>query len=204
MQVFVIHGGTTFATYEEYLHYLKTKEIDIQTLKAKGWKDSLDSLGPGYEVIAPRMPNAQNAKYEEWKLWFERFIPFLKDGVVLVGHSLGGVFLAKYLSENSFPKKIKATLLVAAPYEYDIGSPLPQFSIQKPLKKFGEQGGKIILYHSKDDPIVPFTELAKYQKELPEAQVRVFEDRGHFNHEEFPEVLQDLTELGADIKKLNG
>jgi predicted alpha/beta hydrolase family esterase len=200
MQIFLIHGGTTFATYEEYLNFLKTREIDIEGLKKKGWKDALGTLGAGYEVIAPRMPNAQNARYEEWKIWFERFIPFLHDGVVLIGHSLGGVFLAKYLSENDFPKKIKATLLVAAPYSFDIGSPLPQFSIEKPLTKFAKQGGAIMLYHSKDDQIVPFSELAKYQKELPNAKVRVFEDKGHFNHEEFPELMRDLQELTADIK----
>ncbi len=63
------------------------------------------------------MPNKTNAQFEEWKIWFEKFIPFLNDGVILVGHSLGGVFLAKYLSENKFPKKIGGVFLVSAVYE---------------------------------------------------------------------------------------
>lgn len=195
-QVFVIHGGTAFADYGDFLSYLKTKEIDIEQMRAKGWKDGLqESLGKEFQVVSPRMPNAQNAKYVEWKLWFERFIPFMQDGVVLVGHSLGAVFLAKYLSERDMPKRIAGTLLVAAPYDFDIGNPLPEFSITAPLQKFAQQGGVIILYHSKDDTVVPFAELQKFRKELPGAQSKVFEDRGHFNQETFPELVGDIKNL---------
>lgn len=193
-----MHGGEPFSTYEEYLSYLKTTPIDLEKLKNKGWKNYLEeTLGEDYEVVSPRMPNPQNAKYSEWKIWFERFVPFIKRGVVLVGGSLGGVFLAKYLSENNFPKTIKATFLIAAPYDTDGDRPLADFVLPKSLKKLEQQGGQIFLYHSKDDPIVEFSELEKYQKALPHAQARIFEDRQHFNQEEFPELV-------ADIKKLNG
>ena len=46
-------------------------------------------------------------------------LPFLNDEIVLVGHSMGGSFLAKYLSENKFPKKIKGAFLVSAVYNKD-------------------------------------------------------------------------------------
>jgi predicted alpha/beta hydrolase family esterase len=199
MQIFVIHGGDAFATYEEYLQNLKTTSLDLEKLKSKGWKSTLpEALGESYEVISPRMPNAQNAKYAEWKIWFEKHIPFMQDGVVLVGHSLGGVFLAKYLSENKFPKKIRAVFIVAAPYDRDYSRPLVEFAIERSLKQFAEQGGEMFFYHSKDDPIVEFSELEKYRKELPTAHFKTFEDRQHFHKtDEFPELV-------ADIKKLNG
>ena len=54
-----------------------------------------------------RLQYRTNARYEEWKIWFERMIPFLNDNVILVGHSLGGIFFVKYLSENLLPIKSK-------------------------------------------------------------------------------------------------
>ena len=100
-QVFVIHGGTAFDTYEEYISYLQKKEVSLEKLLGRDWKLNLqDNLGSDYEVFLPKMPNAQNAVYKEWCIWFEKYLPLLDDGVILVGHSLGAVFLAKYLSEH--------------------------------------------------------------------------------------------------------
>ena len=192
-QVFVIHGGTAFDTYEGYISNLKGKEVSLEKLQGRDWKMNLqDNLGEGYEVYLPKMPNAQNAVYQEWCIWFEKFLPLLDDGVILVGHSLGAVFLAKYLSEHDVMKKIKGTFLVAPPFGRDLGLPLPQFAITEPLTKFQEQGGKIVIYHSKDDPVVDFAELAHYQEQLPNIETKIFEDRGHFNMEDFPEMVGEI------------
>ena len=34
-QILVIHGGNAFEKYDEYISYLKSKEITIEKLKAK-------------------------------------------------------------------------------------------------------------------------------------------------------------------------
>lgn len=195
-QVFVIHGGTAFDTYEEYFDYLENKEVSLEKLQGRDWKMNLQkNLGDGYEVYLPKMPNSQNAVYKEWCIWFEKFLPLLDDGVILVGHSLGAVFLAKYLSEHTVTMKIKATLLVAPPFGRDLGEPLPQFSITEPLTTFETQGGKISIYHSKDDPVVDFAELAHYQAQLPEAVANIFDDKGHFNMEDFPEIVKEIRNI---------
>jgi predicted alpha/beta hydrolase family esterase len=196
-QVVVIHGGDTFDTYKEYISFLRSCKIDFKRLKKRGWKEGLgEKLGRRLEVIAPRMPNKINAKYFEWKIWFKKFLPYVRNGVVLVGHSLGGIFLAKYLSENKFPKKIKGVFLVAAPYgDRDSGKPLSDFALPKNPGKFERQGGQVFLYHSKDDPIVPFADLDKYKKALPRAQAAVFKNRGHFGQEKFPEIVKDIKNL---------
>ncbi|MBI2065462.1 MAG: alpha/beta hydrolase, partial [Candidatus Zambryskibacteria bacterium] len=171
-------------------------KIDIERWKfAKDdWKPWIRKrLGDEYEVITPQMPNKTNARFEEWKLWFEKFIPFFEDEVILVGHSLGGIFLAKYLSENKFSKKIKAAMLVSAVYNKDSeGYSALSFSLPKVLDL---QTDKIFLYHSKDDPVVPFSALKHYKKALPNSQTRIFEDRKHINQEEFPELLEDIRSL---------
>jgi len=196
-QVILIHGGDTFETYEEYIKSLQDFKMDFQMLKKKDWKISLENkLGGVFEVIAPRMPSNYNAKFLEWKIWFEKIIPFLEDEIILVGHSLGGIFLAKYLSLYEYPKKIKATFLVAAPFDdADSEYTLADFALPQSLNKFEKQGGQIYLYQSKDDDSVPFVDLSKYQKALPKAKVTVFEDRGHFNQEQFPELVADIKNL---------
>ncbi|MDP2788526.1 MAG: hypothetical protein Q8O46_00530 [bacterium] len=50
-------------------------------------------------------------------------------------------------------------------------------------------------YHSKDDPVVPFAEMEKYKTKLLEAKFSIFEDRGHFGQEEFPEIIKDIQTL---------
>jgi predicted alpha/beta hydrolase family esterase len=198
-QVFVVHGGDTFATYDEYLSFLKNWQIDFERYREgkSDWKRNIASaLGADYEVIFPEMPNKRNAKYIEWKIWFEKFIPHLDPQIILVGHSLGGTFLAKYLSENTLPKFISATFLVAACYDdKDSDYSLADFALPENLANFEKQSAKIFLYHSNDDFVVPFADLGKYQKVLPKATSRIFADRGHFNQETFPELIGDILTI---------
>lgn len=196
-QILVIHGGTTFDTYEEYISYLKSKEMTIDRLKYRqDWKDGLgEELGENYEVLSPRMPNGTNARYEEWEIWLERMIPVLDNNLILIGHSLGGIFLAKYLAENVFAKKIKATILVAPPFDAANGETLSDFKLPAALTKLAEQGGQIYLVQSKDDPVVPFTEQGKYQKALPNAKTLILETSGHFKQESFPELVGLIKKL---------
>ena len=78
--------------------------------------------------------------------------------------------------------------LVSAMFDYDDeGYSLQSFSLPE---KLDLQTDKIYLYHSKDDKVVPFSELSEYQKELPTAKTYVFDDRGHFNQEHFPELVE--------------
>ncbi|MDP3052495.1 MAG: alpha/beta hydrolase [bacterium] len=198
-QIVLIHGGNTYKTYREYLSFLKKKKIDFERYKnAKSdWKKTLGGkLGKKFEVISLDMPNKANAKYAEWKIWFEKFIPYIKTGVILVGHSLGGIFLAKYLSENKFSKKIRAVFLVAAPYDTeDTGESLADFILPKKLSKLSQAAENIFIYQSQDDPVVLFVNALKYKKALPQAKMRIFKNRGHFNQASFPEMIKEIKKL---------
>lgn len=198
-QVVVIHGGDAFETYEEYWKFLQSYEITLDNgAQSKGWKDTLQvTLGGEYEVIRPRMPNATNAKYAEWKLWFEKYIPFLRDDVILVGHSLGGVFLAKYLSEEQFFKRVRSTHIVAAPFDIDEGRRVVEFSLPVSLERFSQQGGIVFFYHSVDDPIVAYTEILKFKNAVRDSRALTFEGRGHFLQESFPELIENIREFST-------
>jgi hypothetical protein len=42
------------------------------------WKKWLaEGLSQHYEVMRPDMPNTMNAKYAEWKIWFEKYFRYI-------------------------------------------------------------------------------------------------------------------------------
>lgn len=195
-QIIVIHGGDAFDSYDDYLAFLQGYEIDRSIFLKGGWKQNLQKdLGGEYEVLLPVMPNKFNAKYLEWKIWFEKMIPFFESGIILIGHSLGGIFLAKYLAENNFSKKAQALFLVAAPFNDVDTYSLADFGLPTSLEKCEEQVENIFIYQSEDDPVVPFFEAAKYQEKLPKAELRVFKDMGHFSQDNFPELVEQILSL---------
>lgn len=195
-QVLLIHGGTTYATSDAYLAALKTKTPKLEwMLSRRDWKNELqDDLGDSFAVYVPKMPNAQNAQYSEWKIVFEKIVDLLDDNLVLVGHSLGAIFLVKYLSENKITRRVKKTLLLGTPFD-DEGmdqEPLLSFSRTGTLENFSAQAGEIYFYHSEDDFAVPFSHLIKYQHALPGAHFRAFTDRNHFLQESVPGLVEDV------------
>ncbi|MFA6158486.1 MAG: alpha/beta hydrolase [Candidatus Paceibacterota bacterium] len=201
-QLVIIHGGDFFDTRAEFVEDLRKSEVskdDFLFDGTMGWKDALaDELsGDGFEVFMPTMPNRLDAKYAEWKIWFERMVPFLHDGVVLVGHSLGGIFLARYLSENDLGVRASAVFLVAAPY-FEKGTRKANkagFSVGN-LARLGAQAERIFILHSKDDPIMPFVHAERYHRALPHSVFVQFKDRHHFIGGKFPEIMKMIRKVG--------
>lgn len=191
-QIVVIHGGHPFDPEKNFLDTIKGLTLTVDDFKnRKSWRNSLaDDLGQEFEVFVPTMPNKETARYEEWRIWFEKMLPFLNEEVLLVGHSLGGLFLAKYLSEGIFPKKIKALILVAAPSKSGKHNRNENFWFTGSVSKLDEQVKNIFLFYSKDDKIVPFSDAELYKAELPNAKIFSFEDKGHFRLEAFPELVE--------------
>lgn len=201
-QVVFIHGGSAYSSYDAFLEYLQTVEVrNPAEERPIRWGDTLRrELGDGFEVFTPAMPNKQNAKYREWKLWFERHFEFLRDGVVLVGWSQGGYFLTKYLIENETPFAVGALFLVAAPFEPDAFGGEDGGDFNFDTERAGELAQKVshvCIAHSEDDFIVPFAHAEKYRSALPSAEFVTFTDRGHFLQPKFPELIKNIQAAAA-------
>ncbi len=199
-QIFYIHGGMTFKNRKDYLHFLKTREISIE--KKIRWSDDYfdKELGKNFEIIRPRMPLQEDAKYEEWKIWFERYIPLLRDNIILVGGSLGGIFLAKYLSEHKFPKKILSTYLICPPFDDTVlGEDLVGgFKLKNNLSLLEKNSKNLYLMFSKDDDVVPISHAEKYRNKLRNAKIIIYKSKnGHFKVTKFPEIVKMIKN---DIK----
>ncbi|MDB5260461.1 MAG: hypothetical protein JWN37_692 [Candidatus Nomurabacteria bacterium] len=123
-------------------------------------------------------------------------MPLLNNEIFLVGHSLGAIFLTKYLSENKVNKKVIGTFLIATPYDDKTNpEPLGDFKLKYDFTKLVEQGGRAHFYQSTDDKVVPYEDFLKYKEKVPEAKYIEFTDRGHFNQEEFPELVEDIKKI---------
>lgn len=190
-QVCIIGGGMAFTSDADYHKWLAELEIDYEQLfwRAPDWKPWLAERLPDYDVLQPQMPNRQNAKYDEWSLYFGKILPFLRPNAILIGHSLGGGFLAKYFSDNPPTEPFARIILVAACYDDETSESLGSFKLVS-ASELASAASEIHLFQSRDDPVVPFSELAKYSQDLPRAKVHILEDRGHFNQSEFSELLE--------------
>jgi predicted alpha/beta hydrolase family esterase len=201
-QIFIINGGMTFKSKKDYIKFLHSREVSIE--KTVWWTDEFlkQNLGHNFDIIKPRMPLQDNAKYNEWKVHFEKYIPYLQDNMILIGSSLGGIFLAKYLSENKFPKKILSTFLIAPPYDNTLpGEDLVGgFRLKSDLSLLEKSSKNLYLIFSQDDNIVPISHAEKFRKKLKNANLIIYESKnGHFRIPEFPEIIETIK---ADIQSL--
>lgn len=199
-QIFLIHGGMTFRNKKDYIKYLKTRELKFD--KYKRWQDEYlsEELSKKFQIIQPRFPRSEDSKYEEWKIHFERFFSHFKDNIILIGSSLGSIFLAKYLSENKFPKKILSVYLVCPPFDDTcIGEDLVGgFKLKSNLSLLEKNCKDITLMFSADDDSVPVSHAEKYRSKLKNAKIIIYKSKnGHFKISKFPEIVKMIKE---DIK----
>lgn len=191
-QIILIGGAMAFHTYDDYVHFLKTMDVSLEYLKKKRWKHVLqERLGDRYDVNLLDMPCALNAKYNEWKIYFERYAELFNDEVILIGYSQGGIFLLKYLAENVFSKKIKALFLLASPTRDSSDETIGDFTLPEKLR----QDIRTFILHSENDPIVPYSQALELKNLLPDATFITFKDKGHFNIPEFPELVELIKSL---------
>jgi hypothetical protein len=139
------------------------------------------------------MPLQDNAKYRDWKIFFERYVPLLRNNFILIGSSLGGIFLAKYLSEHKLPKRALSAYLVCAPFGGDLPTEdlVGGFRLKTDLSLIEKNCKNLHLLFSKDDDIVPASHAEKYRKKLKDARIVIYKSKGgHFTVPTFPEIIK--------------
>lgn len=192
-----VHGGTTFEKEEDYLDFLKNRTISLEN-KSK-WNDrlELDLSNEKVEVVKPKMPLKENARYLDWKIHFEKYLEVVNDNLILIGNSLGGIFLAKYLSENQLNKNIISTYLIAPPFDNTLYDEklCGGFKLNSDLSMIEKNSKKVTLLFSKTDDIVPVSHAKKYEEKLENSNIIIYEDKnGHFIVPEFKELIDMIKE----------
>jgi len=149
-------------------------------------------------TVAIEMPNSFYPEYDVWKKELERFE--LDEDTILIGHSCGGGFIVRYLSENNI--KVGKVVLVApwiGIFSKDddqknelFDKTFFEFDIDKNL--VSKAAGITLFESTNDDDQKPGIEILK--KSINDMKVITLENKGHFTlrgmgTEEFPELLEE-------------
>jgi predicted alpha/beta hydrolase family esterase len=154
-----------------------------------------NALGSAYNVRYPRMVNEESPAYADWKHQIASELAALDGEVTLVGHSVGGSVLLKYLSEEQVEKPIAGLFVIAAPcWGADKFWKWDQVRLPNDVATKLASIPRIFIYHSRDDEIVPFAHLALYAAKLPQATIREVDGRGH-------QLGNDLADVAEDIMR---
>jgi predicted alpha/beta hydrolase family esterase len=193
-QILFLHGGDSFSSRSAYLESLNARTLDYERLKYHPrWREWIATQLPDDDVLTPTMPNSDNAQYDEWVIYFEKIIPLLRDNFTIVGHSLGAMFLAKYLHTHTLARKAQKIIMVAGQYGLSPDDDTGSFTVTS-ARGVENSTLSVHLFHSSDDPVVPYDSMAKFHADIDGSHVHPFSTRGHFIDTTFPEMLDLLKQ----------
>jgi predicted alpha/beta hydrolase family esterase len=124
-------------------------------------------LGPPYEVFYPKMPNPDTPVYEQWKQTIKAELSRLDNGVILIGHSLGGSVILKFLSEEKITKKIDGLFMIGSPYWGKRNWKVDEYLLKEKFAASLPEINDVFLYHSRRDAVVPFSPITPINCPLP-------------------------------------
>ncbi len=162
-------------------------------------KKELEKLG--CEVFVPQFPTPEGQTLANWVKVFENYKKHLNENSILVGQSLGAVFILRLLEKLEHP--VRAAFLVAGFLEY-IGleevDPLiktflePKFDWEQ-IKRNCQD---FFVYSSDNDPYLSLEKGRELASKL-DVPLQIVKGAGHFNEAagylKFPLLLEKIREL---------
>ena len=145
----------------------------------------------GVLAQTPEMPAPYNPTYPEWKEMLERFD--LNEDTILMGHSCGGGFILRYLSEENV--KVGKVILVAPWIDSENFLNTGMFDFTFDEHVVSKTKGVTIFESTNDDEEIKKSIQIILDK-VPDVNIKTFVDYGHFcfrnmKTREFPELLQE-------------
>lgn len=134
---------------------------------------------------ALEFPMLFDPAYEDWENVLSQMS--IDSGTVLVGHSCGGGFLLRYLSENKNLNPGKVILV--APWIDPMKEVTKSFFDFEIDERLTERINIHVFISADDDPSV-LESVRILKQKLPNATYHEFTDRDHFCDKEFPELLE--------------
>lgn len=146
------------------------------------------------DIVAatPEVPLAFEPLWDRWVKEVERYD--IGPKTILVGHSTGGGFWIRYLSEHK-DLRVGKVVLVAPWIDVEQEDPNQFFKFEIDSDLAHRTGG-LTVFHSDNDNGEMQTSLKKLQAELKNFKLKVFHEYGHFTSgsmktTEFPELLEE-------------
>lgn len=132
----------------------------------------------GFQVNIPNLPGNYFPQKEEWLKVIEKCQP--DEDWILIGHSLGGVAILKYLEKSI--SGVDKVILIATPYDAMHFGALENFyeggfdwkTIKKKAKKFE-------ILNEENDPAIPVTHGQNFAKKLS-GHLHIIRGYTHFHN----------------------
>lgn len=146
-------------------------------------------------AVTPEMPLAFKPDYDIWKREVERFE--ITSETILVGHSCGGGFWVRYLSEHP-DARVGKVVLVAPWLDPNNIKKTTFFDFEINPDLVSQTGGMTVFNSLNDHPGILWS-VEILRQTIPNIRIVDFDNYGHFCSGEmpsgnsFPELLEALT-----------
>lgn len=150
------------------------------------------NLGDKFKVIAPIIENPENPSYTAWKPIFDKVLSKMKNPVILIGHSFGGSMILKYLAESPVNNKIKGLFLIATPFWGNKAWDYDAYKLKSGFPEKMPKIDKVMLYHSKNDPVVDVSHAIDYHNVLPKSELKLLDGDEHTFTNGLPQLIKDI------------
>ncbi|MEO5909237.1 MAG: alpha/beta hydrolase [Pelobium sp.] len=152
-------------------------------------------LSNEYDIHYPIIDEPEAPTYKMWKKLFSKEFKRMKQPLILVGHSLGGTMLIKYLSEEKPKVSISAMCLISTPYWGKNGWDVEDFALVENFENELEEINNVFLYNCKEDTIVPFKHMNFYKRSFPNSIVRILNGTDHAFATGLPQLVSDIKAI---------
>lgn len=146
--------------------------------------------------IVPSFPTPYKQDYESWSKILKAYseIGYITEDTTFITHSLGGIFIVKFLLENKI--KVKKIITIAGfnnlKFEDDMNL-YKSFYFDEDLSDIKSYSLERISFYSDNDPYVPQSNAEEFADIILSEKILVNE-AGHFNEKygytEFTELLK--------------
>lgn len=158
----------------------------------------------GFEVITPTLSLKSGEELDPLKIIEELKIQvgFLKKDDILLGHSLGGVVVLRYLEAAEMIETPRAVVLVASPWKVARPELRHFFLDELDTDVVMWKAREFVVIHSSDDNLVP----VEHGKRLADAlKARFIQTEGddHYMAEKYPMILQTVEDIAAHPHEYN-
>jgi len=184
-----------FFKITDFIEDQRTPAKPVRAVLLHGWGGSPESNflpwlkaeleKAGWQVDVPELPNAENPDPEAWLAALDELK--MDENTVVVGHSLGGTIITRWLELNK--TKLKKVVLVGAPTQTGGKHPKTESVKALPVSSAIRQLAEFEILYSADDPFVTAADTAALS-ELCAEPIWQFDGRGHFQEKESAEILQ--------------
>jgi predicted alpha/beta hydrolase family esterase len=203
MKNIIIFHGTGGFPDENWFPWLK-KELESENcnVKVPKFPNSKKLLATAcIKVVVPQFPAPETPILDSWLNKLEEYKELINKDTILIGHSLGGLFLVRVLEKLNKPVKaaifvsasigVKPILFYKGDYDFSGGFDFDWDKIKNNAKHFE-------VFHSDTDPMVSLKNGEELAKHLG-VKLNVIPNAGHLNakagYTEFPQLLEKLKPI---------